>query len=389
MSALAVVGLSARAMAEAASREGFDVIALDLFGDADTRAVASRWWPIGEPDALRIDADALLAALGTLAARGDVSGWIAGSGFDGRPGLLADAGQRLPLIGTSPAAVRLVRDPQRFFATLDAAGIAHPEVRHTPFDEGEPAEGWLLKDGRGCGGWQVSRPAHADDIALGQGRYLQREAPGRAMSATFVGHGSGGSGGHGGATVLGFNRLLTRRFGRHPFVFCGAIGPVAVPPSVERRVHAAVDMLADAFDLRGLCSLDFLLDGDDVRVLEINPRVPATIALYPDACPIRAHLHACGPRVEREPASTPIPGVRGFEIVFARHALRVDARAAAVLGDWPRCHDKPFVADVSGASFEPGDPLCTLSAQGDDADSVQRALNADVERLLDTLESLR
>lgn len=386
MSALAVAGLSVRALAEAASREGCEVIALDLFGDADTRAVASRWMPIGEPGALRLDAEALLAALGTVAARGDVAGWIAGSGFDSRPELLAEAAQRLPLIGTPAATQRLVRDPARFFATLAAAGIAHPEVRHTLPDDSEALDGWLLKDARGCGGWQVSRLADGDGASLGQGRYLQRESPGVPMSATFVGNGNDKSGG---ATVLGFNRLLTRRFGRHPFVFCGAIGPLVLPPAVERRVRAAVDMLAEAFDLRGLGSLDFLLDGDEVRVLEVNPRVPATIALYTHARPIEAHLKACSH------GSLPVPpsaaGVRGFEIVFARRALRLDARACASLADWPRCHDRPFVDDTAGsvASFEPGDPLCTLSAHGDDADSVQRALHADVERLLDTLESSR
>jgi len=34
---IAVAALSARMMAEASARDGFDVVALDLFGDADTR----------------------------------------------------------------------------------------------------------------------------------------------------------------------------------------------------------------------------------------------------------------------------------------------------------------------------------------------------------------
>jgi uncharacterized protein len=44
---IAVASISARALAEAAAREGFGVIALDVFGDVDTRLASSLWLPIG------------------------------------------------------------------------------------------------------------------------------------------------------------------------------------------------------------------------------------------------------------------------------------------------------------------------------------------------------
>ena len=78
MTVLAVAALSARMLAEAARADGFDVIAFDVFGDADTRRACSQWLPIGAPDGLRIDAALLLSVLGALAQRGDVIGWIAG-----------------------------------------------------------------------------------------------------------------------------------------------------------------------------------------------------------------------------------------------------------------------------------------------------------------------
>lgn len=76
-------------MAEAAAHDGFDVVALDLFGDVDTRRAASRWLPIGAPGSLHIDAARVLAALRELAREreggGPVVGWVAGSGFEGSP----------------------------------------------------------------------------------------------------------------------------------------------------------------------------------------------------------------------------------------------------------------------------------------------------------------
>ena len=44
-------------------------VALDVFGDADTRRHAADWQPIGTPQAMRIAGDRFLAALEALARR--------------------------------------------------------------------------------------------------------------------------------------------------------------------------------------------------------------------------------------------------------------------------------------------------------------------------------
>ena len=106
---LALAAISARPLAEAAAREGFNAIALDLFGDRDTCRAASEWLPIGAPEALRIDATKLLDALSTLARRGDVRGWVAGAGFDGCADLLEQGAARLPLLGGYIANARAAR----------------------------------------------------------------------------------------------------------------------------------------------------------------------------------------------------------------------------------------------------------------------------------------
>ena len=62
---------------------------------------------------------------------------------------------------------------------------------------------------------------------------------------------------------------------------CGVIGPVPVPPAVGAALQRVVREAAAEFELRGLASLDFLLDGERIDVLELNPRPPASIALYP------------------------------------------------------------------------------------------------------------
>lgn len=373
---IAVAALSARLMAEAAVRDGFDVVALDLFGDADTRAAASQWIGLGEPASLEIDDALTLAALRELAQRGEVSGWVAGSGFEGRPRLLAEGAQLLPLIGTAVSAVCRVRDPALFFDHLASQGIRHPPVRLGALARTLPDDGarWLVKDAFGCGGWQVRRATPELLADLPAQHYLQQQAPGVPMSATFVANGRQ-------AVILGFNELTVRRFGTRPFVFCGVVGPVALDPLAASRVQAAVRALTSAFELRGLCSLDFMRDGDEIAVLEVNPRPPASLALYGDGV-MAAHVQACLHGVLPAPPAKRAQ-VGGTEIVFARHGGLVDAALAQRLAARPDTHDLP----CAGTRFAAGDPLCSLSARGPDADAVRAALHQAREALLDTLET--
>ena len=387
MPVLAVAAISARMLAEAAAADGFEVVALDLFGDVDTRRACAQWWPIGEPGHLHIDADRLLSALAVLAARAaraaqdqsaEVVGWIAGSGFEGRPDLLARGAALLPLIGTSADAVRRVRDPQFFFDALDAQGIAHPPVLTTaPAD----ANGWLVKDAGGCGGWHIRRAVPHE--VPPPPHYVQREVPGTPMSATFIANGST-------AVVLGFNQLIVRPLLARPFVYCGAVGPVTLPPAVAAAVIAAVRALAASFALRGLGSLDFMLDGDQVQVLEVNPRPPASMALYGGngdraaSSPIVAdHVRACLQGVlPPQTMPTATTTVRGTEIVFAPHRVWLSESAAQRLAGNRACHDLPAAAQ----QFDAGDPLCSVSASGASAEQVRALLDRGREAVFQTLE---
>jgi predicted ATP-grasp superfamily ATP-dependent carboligase len=381
MQTLAVAAISARAMAQAAAHDGFDVVALDLFGDLDTRHASSRWLPIGAPGSLHIDAAQVLAALRELAREREggspVVGWVAGSGFEGEPELLAQGAEVLPLIGTSAAAVRRLRDPAAFFGFLDAQRMPHPAVR---FEAPADPEGWLMKDAHGCGGWHVRRPPWPQDERPSAHRYFQREMPGLPMSATFIANGRD-------VQVLGFNELSVRRFEARPFVFCGAVGPVPVAADMGRCVTGIAMALAAEFELRGLCSLDFVRDGDAIGVLEINPRPPASMSLYRRPAGsglMQAHLRAClegalPPAIPAHPQD-----IEGMEIVYARRPLQLDAAAARQLAAWPGIHDLPD----AGQHFDIDDPVCTLSASGPDAGQVRMRLDEGRERLLQSLEAL-
>ncbi|MDM0115953.1 ATP-grasp domain-containing protein [Variovorax sp. J22R133] len=374
MPVLAVAAISARMLAESAVRDGFEVVALDLFGDTDTRRACTQWHSIGDATTLHIDGERLLSALEDIAKQGRVSGWIAGSGFEGQPDLVAHGAALLPLMGTPAEALRRVRDPLEFFGFLDAHGIAHPEVSMSaPEDGGD----WLVKDANGCGGWHIHR-AETGALAPTAHHYFQREVPGVPMSATFVANGQD-------AVVLGFNELIVRPVAGRPFVYCGVVGPVALPSDMAARITEAVRTVAKGFALRGLGSIDFMRNDSAFRLLEVNPRPPASMALYPHGT-FAAHVRACtGHELPPSPVQAANDHVRGTEFVYARHAMRLDDDATMRLANRPDCHDLPNAA----TRFEAGDPVCSVSAGGNSAQDVHARLarrREAVHQFLETCE---
>jgi uncharacterized protein len=354
---LVVAGISVRALAESARQGGWEVIGLDGFGDLDTRRACAQWHAIGEPAAGAIDADRLRSALAAAARHAGVVGWVAGGGFENAPALLAAGGDELRLLGMGPSAVASVRDARRFFATLDRLGLAHPDVA---FERPAHPEGWLAKRAGGCGGSHVRPAAQAGDPH--EDSYYQRVQPGVPMSALFLADGRR-------AQRVGLTRLIAHAQGDRPYLYGGAIGPVA-EPALQARVEQALQALVPAYALRGLMSLDFIAAQGVPWLLEVNPRPSASMVLYADAWPeglVHAHIQAMQGRLPDGPPRR--TGVRGSRVVYARRAGRVDT---ARLVELSYCHDLP----AGPALLSRGEPVCSVSAAADDVDAVDALLQA-------------
>jgi predicted ATP-grasp superfamily ATP-dependent carboligase len=277
--------------------------------------------------------------------------------------------------------VRRVRDPHCFFDWLDRLGVAHPQISW----QHPQGHSWLAKRADSAGGWHIQRtedlPADVWPPLEGQTRdaaYFQREVAGTPMSALFIGDGAR-------AEVIGFNELIVQPVGPHPYVYCGAIGPVYLATEhawiLRRLLHATVA----EFRLKGLCSLDFMLDGTRLLVLELNPRPSASMALYSSIPLMRSHVLAC-----RRPSATPAPVheegrapslVQGSEIIYAPGPLHVSAETAAWLSSQRDVHDLP----AKGAAFAEADPVCSVSAHGINSAHVRERLSRRRKAVLDML----
>jgi predicted ATP-grasp superfamily ATP-dependent carboligase len=361
---LVVAGLGVRALAESAHQGGWSVLALDLFGDRDTRRASAGWRAIGTPSDWRIDPGALTEGLRAAARVPGVIGWVPGGGFEDAPALLEAGPAGLSCLGATAATMRRVRDPHAFFGALDAFGLPHPPVVYAP---PERPEGWLAKRGGGSSGLHVVEAALA--AAEGGGapadRYFQREQPGTPMSALFVADGT-----H--AVIVALNRQLVAAQDTRRYVYAGALGPI-VAPDLEEQAARALAALVPEFGVRGLGSLDFVADSRDrAWLLELNPRPSATMALHPDAWTgglMRAHVNAVAGRLPDLPPRRR-PGVRANRIVFAERDCEVDASLSDALAASTHCHDVP----AAGERFAAGAPVCTVSADAASADDALRML---------------
>jgi predicted ATP-grasp superfamily ATP-dependent carboligase len=347
---LLLVAVSARALAVAARRAGYEAVAIDAFGDEDARAVCNAMAVM--ENAMGGFAEVELAPIvAQLTDAHAPIGFVFGTGFDHCPSRLAEIAQALPLLGASPEAMARAKDPVFFARSCEAAGISHPEIRLSPPDA--PWR-WLLKRRGGSGGLHVA-PGTAR--LAGRDDYWQRRVEGRAVSMLFVREGAA-------LTPIAWSEQWTAPCIAAPFRYGGAAGPIEIAP--PEGLLAALAQLTQALGLRGLASADFLEDGERFWLLEVNPRPGATLDVFDDDDdPLLArHIDAVVGRRSPPPKRR---APRAAEIVYA------EAGAKAPQGDWPHwTADRP----LPGTPVPAGAPFCTVFAAGASASEAKAQAKA-------------
>ena len=362
-----IVGLSGRALAASARRAGYAPVVLDAFNDVDTQACALASERVPIDDAWRFDEGRLLTAARRLAPPPVPLVWC--SGFERTTGLLEKLAEGRTLYGNDAATAARIKDPFAFAARLAELGLDHPEVRREPPDD---PESWLIKRVGGAGGAHI-RPATLADPA-GHDEYYQRRVPGSPVSALVIVDGVG-------ARVLCFSEQWADPApdGR-AFRFGGCAVPATLSSfEVGARLARAAETVAASYALRGIGSVDFLVDGDRFHLLEVNPRPGASL----DACErahgvslFEAHVRACGGYLG-ETLPSPRCAVASA-IVFARSRLVVPHGMG-----WPA-----WAADRGqvGTVMLEGHPVCTVFGEGIDAGEARRQVLHRAEEVLTYLE---
>lgn len=349
---------------------GYHVVAADVFNDMDTQSVAQAV-PLGyvnggfDADDVRRKLFPLLTADTTL---------VYGSGFETQSVLLQEIAQRCRLVGNDPKTVEVVKDPGRFFSMLAELDIPYPE---TMLAAPSQPDGWLSKRIGGSGGTHII-PAVGESES-GALRYYQREMPGAPYSLLFFADGRQ-------IQPVGLNAQYLAPAPDMPFRYGGAISGATLPEGVRTSMQEAAQKITARLGLRGLNSLDGMVDGDRWQVLEVNPRLSATFALYDSensgAALFKAHLQACEGKL---PPAWSSELSQAHLIYYAPFDFTVPAAMT-----WP-----DWVADVPepASVFRAEEPLCTVMASAACADEAcvlarvrMAALTALLTNLYQTME---
>lgn len=337
-----VVAVSARMLAELAVADGYEVIALDRFGDVDLRAVA--------PGATARSGD----ALADLAAEIATDAVVYGAGFENRPDLVSRLASGRELLGTPPELLADVRDPWALGAAARSAGARAPETRSPrELPQAEP-DAWLRKPRRGGGGRGVRRWTSG---VLRPTEILQRRVRGLSCSAVAIGDGRG-------AAMLGLTEQLHRARG---FAWIGNVVPPRLPAGelaeLDGQLRAVCAEVASRFGVRGAFGVDAVWDGHHAWVLEVNPRPPASLELFG---PGGFEAHVRGARGIGLPTAGAAGPAGAPPARLERAAKLVLFADRDVLAPDPGWWPEGVVRDVphAGEVIKRGTPVCTLVSAG-------------------------
>jgi predicted ATP-grasp superfamily ATP-dependent carboligase len=351
--AVLIAAVSGRALAVSARRGGYLPLVADFFGDQDTAAVAQVQVLRGGL-AYGFREHELMETLERLAAQHAPKGVVCGTGFEDRPRVLARLAQRWRLFGNSADTIAMVKDPEIFAAFCRDCDIAHPPVSLSP---PQARDRWLAKRRGGSGGVHVA-------AALGREAsgdvYYQPLLSGTPVSALLLANGVS-------AIVLGLSAQWTSPTLHHPFRYGGAVRPADIAPGMAERLSQKACRLAAALSLTGLNSADFIVDGNDFWVLEINPRPGATLDIFESdgGSLFSLHLAACdGDLIAEAPH---LDGAKASAILYAERDIIAPARF-----EWPDwCADRPN----PGVTIKAGEPLCTVHAGAETATQARTLIN--------------
>jgi predicted ATP-grasp superfamily ATP-dependent carboligase len=289
------------------------------------------------------------------------------SNFENYPEAVSALARGRRLLGNPPAVLTRVRNPIVLMRVLHHRGFAVPATRASAPPAARDMERWLLKPRRSGGGhgtapWRIGRP-------VSRRAYVQERIRGVTGSIVFAADGRR-------AVALGLSRQLVGEgtFGAHGFRYCGSLFASERAPVFQGQAEllaaatALANAVTEAFGLRGLNGLDFVARNGVPLPIEVNPRYCASMELVERATGaslFAIHAAACEGRLP-EPARLPVR-VYGKAIVYARrHVVVTDPLAWGVSA----------IADVPhpGERIARGHPICTLLADGADAERCLRAL---------------
>jgi uncharacterized protein len=357
-----VAAIACRPYVEAAVASGYSVVAIDAFADVEVTDLAEHCYQVQLSDG-QLNMVELMQLLNGFDLH-EYVGFCYGAGFEKQPAILSKINTLLPVIGNLEQAVSRCKTPKYFFALCEQLQLPYPSVRYDP-----PLSpvGWLRKEVGASGGSHVkpldSAQMHAEQIIENEAVYYQQFQQGVAVSCLFIASNHDNQAYH--VQIIGFNEQFVQPCHDVPFRYGGAVSHINISETAKVRLTEYISQLSQAIGLVGLNSCDVICDKDDVYVLEINPRLSATMGLYANNRLFEKHIAAVeGKAIEYGQACEKSCA---FQIIYAECAVAIQDDIM-----WP---DWVVDRSRSGSLIETGMPICTVIAQAETADRATMLVN--------------
>jgi predicted ATP-grasp superfamily ATP-dependent carboligase len=352
---LLIFAQSARLLAQSAIQAGFTVWVSDCFLDTDTPGHRKCKLPQFRSANLTQIQQKLL-----LLTQSEPCYLVYGSGIELIPELLSKLPKNITLLGNDIESVNICNNPVAFFKLLIKLRLNFPD---TFFEKPlHTDKSFLSKPLISIGGIsiEVTQPnKHYVD------NYYQQFIKGVSGSALFVSANND-------FRALSFNKQL---HSKDSFLLTGIEAPFILSDKNTQIVSSAISKLTEALQLKGLNSLDFIVDEyDNLFFLELNPRPSASMALIEsDQCnPIKIHFDACqkGLLPNKQTFNS---NHKGFYYFFPSKKVTINENI-----QWPNlCFDIP----AAGTVIEQNNPVCSYLIQSDSSNRLQQLVSSYQSRL--------
>ncbi|MDH5461872.1 MAG: ATP-grasp domain-containing protein [Candidatus Bathyarchaeota archaeon] len=393
---LLVIGVDSVSLAASAKRAGYEVFAVDHFGDQDLKRVCRESLSAIKQRPGRgcgymsrvFSPEFLLQLAKALLKRFEINAALLSSGLDDSSDILSELNELVPILGNHPSIIGKTRDKTQFFRELDRIGVSHPETavvedleeaRKESKDIGYPI---VVKPSRGFGGAGVRKAeafrqlkrAFREASFLDEKVLIQKYISGIHASASLISSIKG-------VVTLTVNEQLIgmQELGqREPFGYCGNMVPLSVSRSVVDECKSVVGWIAQHFGLVGSNGVDLVISRQGVPyVIEVNPRFQGTLECVERVLRmniVEAHVEAC--------VQGSLPTISKRTPVFcARFILFAPRRLIAPeLNTFEGARDIP----LPGVIVEEGEPLCSLIVEGPNRGYILQKASETAEAIRDS-----
>ena len=384
---MAVVGFSARAAAQSAKRQGFEVVAVDLCADRDLLADCRAHYRLDDPnwpEVLNSDyPDASLLLTGGMEHR---SKWVDRCHMDS---------DRAGATGAQLRSMRTLANWEEWAASSELGWPRTVSAENLiSFSmESMRSSKWLVKNLESGGGMATidfegyGLPQNLDSI------YLQQRMPGETIGVTFLSSQFS-------STFIGATSSWPPESNATDkrYVYRGSYGPIPLSKSNIDKLQRFAAITGRESGLLGVWQADFLLHEGELTLLEINPRWSASMDLLDIVLDMRlvekhdtsvrgmmtsSAMDQLASRTSKAALSSP-EHMLGKLIVYADQPCIIGNRQSEFW--WSKkwnmdlsCElDRCRFADIptSGSSIPAGGPILTVMASGSGRESILIALES-------------